>query len=146
METSYIGKSIPRVDSAEKVTGRAIYSADLDFAGMLSGAALRSPYPHARILEIDVSEARKIPGVQAVVTEKDFPGKAVDMLENVLVAAKNKGVKRLDKQAVAGLAEHELNVKVAEATGGVVINQSGTANAASCAARALCCKSRRSWP
>lgn len=73
METSYIGKSIPRVDSAEKVTGRAIYSADLDFAGMLVGAALRSPYPHARVLEIDVSEARKIPGVQAVVTGKDFP-------------------------------------------------------------------------
>ncbi len=73
MKTSYIGARVPRVDANDKVTGQAVYGFDVDLPGMLYGAVLRSPLPHARILEIDASEAMKVPGVRAVVTGRDFP-------------------------------------------------------------------------
>ena len=73
MESQYVGKPVPRLDALEKVTGRAIYSVDVDLPGILHGAILRSPRPHARILDMDVSEARGMPGVRAVVTGKDVP-------------------------------------------------------------------------
>jgi CO/xanthine dehydrogenase Mo-binding subunit len=73
METHYIGKSIPRLDALEKVTGQAVYTVDVELPGMLHAAVLRSDRPHARILDIDVSGARTVPGVKAVVIGKDFP-------------------------------------------------------------------------
>jgi CO/xanthine dehydrogenase Mo-binding subunit len=73
METQYVGKWISRVDGYDKVTGHAVYGFDVDFPGMLFGEALRSPFAHAKIMEIDVSEARRSPGVKAIVTGKDFP-------------------------------------------------------------------------
>ena len=73
MKTNYVGKSVPRVDALEKVTGQAIYCVDVELPGMLYGATLRSPLAHARIIEIDTSEATRVPGVKAVVTGKDFP-------------------------------------------------------------------------
>ena len=73
METQYVGKWISRVDGYDKVTGHAIYGFDVDLPGMLFGEALRSPFAHAKIMEIDVSEARRFPGVKAIVTGKDFP-------------------------------------------------------------------------
>jgi CO/xanthine dehydrogenase Mo-binding subunit len=69
-----IGTSVPRIEGPEKVTGRAHYAADIDLPGMLWGKVLRSPYPHARILGIDASEAWRVPGVRAVVTGLDIPG------------------------------------------------------------------------
>jgi carbon-monoxide dehydrogenase large subunit len=57
----------------DKVTGHAIYGVDVALPGMLHGAVVRSPYPHARIVAIDTSAAEKAPGVKAVVTGKDFP-------------------------------------------------------------------------
>ena len=68
-----IGKSVPRMDGREKVTGQAKYSADLDFHNMLYGKILTSPHAHARILAIDTSEAEKLPGVKAVITHRDVP-------------------------------------------------------------------------
>lgn len=73
-EFSVIGKAVPRVDALAKVTGRAVYAADLSLPGMLHGKILRSPYAHAKILNIDTSKAEKLPGVRAIVTGKDFPG------------------------------------------------------------------------
>jgi len=73
-EFSVIGKRVPRVDAREKVTGQAKYAADYSLPGMLWCKLLRSPYPHARILNIDTSRAEKLPGVKAVVTGKDFGG------------------------------------------------------------------------
>ncbi|MDQ7782316.1 MAG: xanthine dehydrogenase family protein molybdopterin-binding subunit, partial [Desulfomonilaceae bacterium] len=72
---AFIGKNMPRVDSKSKVTGQALYTADLKLPRMLTGKILRSPHPHARILDIDVSDALRIPGVKAVVTGKDTLGK-----------------------------------------------------------------------
>jgi 4-hydroxybenzoyl-CoA reductase alpha subunit len=61
------------VDAKPKATGEAKYTADLVRPGMLTGKALRSPYPHARILHIDTERARRVPGVRAVLTAADTP-------------------------------------------------------------------------
>ncbi|MEM7128752.1 MAG: xanthine dehydrogenase family protein molybdopterin-binding subunit [Chloroflexota bacterium] len=68
-----IGSRPVRHDGTDKVTGRAVYGADVRFPGMLHGAVLRSPHAHARILSIDISEAEALPGVHAVVTGQDLP-------------------------------------------------------------------------
>jgi CO/xanthine dehydrogenase Mo-binding subunit len=68
-----IGLSIPRADGAEKVTGRVQYVADIKPKGLLHAKLLRSPHAHARIVKIDVSRARALPGVRAVLTAADIP-------------------------------------------------------------------------
>jgi 4-hydroxybenzoyl-CoA reductase alpha subunit len=73
-EYSLIGKPIPRVDAKAKVTGEAKYAADYSLPDMLWCKLLRSPYPHARILNIDTSRAERVSGVKAIVTGKDFGG------------------------------------------------------------------------
>ncbi|MBI4312266.1 MAG: xanthine dehydrogenase family protein molybdopterin-binding subunit [Chloroflexi bacterium] len=69
----YIGARTRKVDALERVTGRAMYAADIKLPGMLYGKVLRSPHPHARILRIDASKAEALPGVYAVVTAQDLP-------------------------------------------------------------------------
>ena len=70
---SVIGKPLPKPDAVSKVTGRAIYADDMLPARTLHCRILRSPHPHARILSIDTSAARRMPGVQAVITGADLP-------------------------------------------------------------------------
>jgi CO/xanthine dehydrogenase Mo-binding subunit len=65
-----IGKRLPRIGSVDKALGRAKYTGDIVLPGMLYGKILRSPYPHARILNIDTSKAEKVIGVKTVVTGK----------------------------------------------------------------------------
>jgi putative selenate reductase molybdopterin-binding subunit len=72
-EYNVVGRSLPRTDSLEKVTGKAPYAIDMRLSGMVFGEILRSPYPHARIEAIDTFEAEQIPGVLAVYTQKDMP-------------------------------------------------------------------------
>src|SRR5262247_562496 len=66
-----IGAYVPMVDRREKVSGRAKYTADILQPGLLAGRIFRSPYSHAEILAVDVSEAEKLPGVIAIVTGAD---------------------------------------------------------------------------
>ncbi|MFH2002620.1 MAG: molybdopterin cofactor-binding domain-containing protein, partial [Planctomycetota bacterium] len=66
-----VGKSVPRYDAADKVTGRAKYTGDFTFPGMLYGKILTSPVPHARIKSINTKKAKALPGVKAVITGKD---------------------------------------------------------------------------
>src|SRR3954463_15435441 len=61
----FIGKSHPRIDGHQRVTGSARYTYDIRLSGMLYAAVLRSPYPHARVLNVDAAEALKLPGVRA---------------------------------------------------------------------------------
>jgi len=68
-----IGSRPLRPDGIDKVTGRAVYGADVKLPGMLYGKTLRSPHAHARILSIDVSAALALSGVRAVVTAQDLP-------------------------------------------------------------------------
>jgi len=61
----------PRVDAVDKATGKALYTDDLKRPTMLTGAILHSPVAHARILNIDTSRAERLPGVKAVVTNRE---------------------------------------------------------------------------
>ena len=70
-----IGQSVRRVDGVPKVKGEFEYASDLRRDGMLWGATLRSPHPHARIVSIDTTAALTAPGVVAVLTHADVPGK-----------------------------------------------------------------------
>ena len=73
MGYSVVGKSVQRVDALAKVTGKAKYTDDFLVKGMLIGKILRSPYAHAMIKRIDVSQAKALPGVEAVITYQDVP-------------------------------------------------------------------------
>jgi xanthine dehydrogenase molybdenum-binding subunit len=70
-----IGRPLLRPDAADKVTGRGVYADDLFVEGMLHARALRSKYPHARLLKVDVRKAKALPGVAAVLTAGDIPGR-----------------------------------------------------------------------
>src|SRR5689334_9886006 len=72
-EFNVVGLAIPRTEGAEKVSGRTIYTADVNLPGTLWAKIVRSPHPHARIRNIDVSEASRLPGVKAIITGRDIP-------------------------------------------------------------------------
>jgi len=72
-ELNVIGKSVQRPDAHDKVTGGKHYPVNYSLPGMLHMKMLRSPYPHAKILGIDTSEAEKLPGVRAVLTPDEVP-------------------------------------------------------------------------
>jgi len=68
-----VGKSLPRVDARDKVTGEALYSGDLTMKDMLYMKILFTDRPHARVISIDTTQAQGAPGVVAVYTAKDVP-------------------------------------------------------------------------
>jgi xanthine dehydrogenase molybdenum-binding subunit len=70
-----ISRALPRPDAVAKVTGAGVYAADLYFEGMLYAKVLRSAYPHARLKRVEVSQAKTMPGVVAVLTAADIPGR-----------------------------------------------------------------------
>jgi CO/xanthine dehydrogenase Mo-binding subunit len=72
--TQVVGRPTPRVEGAQKVTGKAQYSADLKLPDTLWGRCLRSPIPYGRIKRIDTSQALSVPGVKAVITGQDVAG------------------------------------------------------------------------
>jgi len=73
-ELSYVGKSLRRKDGPDKVTGKAVYTQDVKLPNTLVGRILRSPHAHARILRVDTSRAKALPGVKAVITVEDTKG------------------------------------------------------------------------
>jgi len=72
-EVKGVGLAIPRPDGPEKVTGQVQYVADIKPKGMLHAKLLRSPHAHAKIVKIDATRARALPGVRAVLTARDIP-------------------------------------------------------------------------
>ncbi len=72
-ESGLIGQRVLPQDAREKASGQIRYLPDMAFPGLLVGKVLRSPHPHARIRRIDVSKARRVPGVRAVVTRENSP-------------------------------------------------------------------------
>jgi CO/xanthine dehydrogenase Mo-binding subunit len=88
MKTSVIGRVLGRVEGESKVTGSSVYSADIMRPGALWAGFLRSPYPHARVMKIDASRARRLPGVKAVITGND-------------VSPRLEGVALMDKPVLA---------------------------------------------
>lgn len=98
----YIGQSIPRIESWEKVTGTARYVHDMVLPGMLYGKILTSPHAHARIVSIDTSEAEKLPGVKAVLVGSELPYKqGLYMIDKDILA---KGKVRYYGEPVAAVA------------------------------------------
>jgi CO/xanthine dehydrogenase Mo-binding subunit len=69
-----VGTNVEMVGARAKVSGAASYIADMEFPGQLYAKALRSPYPHAKLIRIDASKAVALPGVRAVVTRDDLAG------------------------------------------------------------------------
>ena len=70
--TSVVGRPEMKVDAVKLAKGKPAFTADIDMPGMLCASMLTSPYAHARIRDIDVSQARALPGVHAVLTYKDI--------------------------------------------------------------------------
>lgn len=92
-----VGQPVIRKDALSKALGTAEYTGDMEVRGMLYGKALRSRYPHARILSIDTGAARALPGVRAVLTARDIPG------ENAFgLAIKDQPVLAADKVRMMG--------------------------------------------
>jgi CO/xanthine dehydrogenase Mo-binding subunit len=117
----WVGTRPIRPDGIPKVTGRALYGADMKMAGMLYGRILRSPHAHARIKSIDTSKAEKLPGVKAVVTAADFPNQKFEYIGPERVAVNFWHVTRnimarektlYEGHAVAGVAA--INPRIAE--------------------------------
>lgn len=101
-KTDLVGQSIPRLDGPDKVTGRALYAADLRLPGMLFARVVRSPHAHALLGTIDAAAALAEPGVVAVLTAADFGGKnsfgSRDVLDRPVLA---EGKVRFVGEAVA---------------------------------------------
>ncbi|MDP2728759.1 MAG: xanthine dehydrogenase family protein molybdopterin-binding subunit, partial [Dehalococcoidia bacterium] len=72
-QLTLIGSRFPRLDARRKASGEAKYGADVSLHGLLYGAVLRSPLPHARVLHVDASKAERLPGVKAVLIPQDVP-------------------------------------------------------------------------
>ena len=72
MSTDFVGTSVKRLEDEALLTGRGRYVDDLDMPGLLEAAFVRSPHPHARIVSIDTTAARGLPGVRAVFTHEDL--------------------------------------------------------------------------
>jgi len=100
-----IGQPAGHIEGPAKVTGRALYTADIMLPGMLWGKCLRSPFPHARILSIDVVQARQLPGVHAVLTGADLPEVRIGrFLLDIPVLARER-VRFIGEKVVAVAAE-----------------------------------------
>lgn len=72
-ELAYVGQRVKRVDAFDKVTGKGKYVGDIKMEGMLYGKILRSPVAHGIVKKIDVTKAKALPGVVAVITYEDVP-------------------------------------------------------------------------
>lgn len=97
---------LARVDGLAKATGAAIYAADVQRPGMLAAAVVRSPYPSARIVAVDTSAARALPGVHAVLTGADVGGALFGRrVRDVPILAQ--GVVRFAGEAVVAVAAED---------------------------------------
>lgn len=101
-EFRHIGKSPDRSEALEKVTGRAMYVHDMELPGMLYAKVLHSPHARARIISIDISAAKALPGVKAVLTGKDSPYLVgLYMVDKCIIA---KDIVRYQGEVVAAVA------------------------------------------
>jgi CO/xanthine dehydrogenase Mo-binding subunit len=101
-----VGRSVTRVQSADKVSGRAVYVDDIVRPGMLHTALVLSPYPNAQILTIDTDAAAKAPGVRCILTGADFPHRFGGFIHDEVVLAS--GRVRYAGEPVAAIAADTL--------------------------------------
>jgi len=103
---SYVGKGVPRLDAVEKVTGAALYTADLQFQKLLYVRILKSPYAHAKIVRIDTSKAEQLPGVHAILTGEETPYRFGIYMSDKYVLA-HKKVRHVGEPVAAVAADSE---------------------------------------
>src|SRR4030042_2939266 len=117
-EFSFVGKPTAKLDAPSKVTGQAVYGHDMRLPRMLYGSILRSEYPHARILNIDTSRAKALPGVKAVLTAKDIPEIKIGWARDhpVLKAGKVRSIR--DEIAAVAAVDEETGKGAQEMIGG----------------------------
>ncbi|MFQ5915097.1 MAG: xanthine dehydrogenase family protein molybdopterin-binding subunit [Nitrospinota bacterium] len=104
VEPVIVGGSPPKTDAIDKAAGAALYADDYREPGQFHVMALRSPHAHARILRIDTSKARRLPGVADIVTAADIPGQnrvGITVLDRPVLA---EGKVRFVGEAVAAVA------------------------------------------
>ncbi len=107
-DLSVVGKSIPRLEGASKLTGQLKYASDFKLPGMLYGKILTSPHPHARILDIDTSRAQALPGVVTLTTYKDAPNVLFGgIYKDARIFAKDKV--RYQGESIAAVAAKDLS-------------------------------------
>lgn len=99
-----VGTNPTRQDGVDKVTGRALYGADMNLPGMIYGKILRSPHAHARVLSIDTSKAEAHPDVRAIATFKDFPDPGSVKQENAMGVSLSENLLANDKVYYKGHA------------------------------------------
>ncbi len=83
IENPSVGTNTVRPDGVDKVTGRAIYGADVRLPNMTYGRVKRSPHAHALIKSIDITKALALPGVLSIVTSEDFPPPVEAILQTI---------------------------------------------------------------
>ena len=106
---SSIGKPAPRIEGLQKVSGKALYTADNLFPGTIWGKVLRSPYPHAHIVRVDTSRAKSQPGVLAVLTAADIPNVLTGRrLRDMPMLARNRA--RFIGEKIAVVAAEDRNI------------------------------------
>src|SRR4030095_4716994 len=108
MAYKFVGKAIPRLEGAEKISGSVRYAADFEIPGSLWAKMLRSPYPHARIVKIDTSRAARLPGVRVVISGSDIPA--------VMTGLRMKDMPRLASERVRFVGEPVAAVAADSAT------------------------------
>ncbi|MFO8091020.1 MAG: hypothetical protein R6U13_14365, partial [Desulfatiglandaceae bacterium] len=107
-EYLYVGKNTPRTIEADKVTGKAIYIDDFKRPGMLYGKILYSRYAHAKIVHVDASKARALPGVKAVLTGEDIPDVRVGFIKDQRVLKMDKVRQFRDEVAAVAAVSPEI--------------------------------------
>ena len=101
VKNKLVGQNYVTPDMIAKVTGKAKYAEDYRKEGMLFARLLCSPYPHARVKSIDMSAAKAMPGVKAIVTMDDLPAPADSMTDlGVIIKANKRGERGLAMEAV----------------------------------------------
>ena len=109
-----VGKRVPKLDAVDKATGRVKYIQDLKVPGMLYGKILYSKYAHAKIVKVDTSRAKELPGVLAVLTGEDVPEIRMGVYKDNLPLKKEKVCSFRDEVAAVAattpeIAEEALN-------------------------------------
>lgn len=109
MELRVVGRPMGRIEGPDKVGGRTLYTADVQLPRMVWGKCLRSPYPHARILRIDTSRAKRLKGVLSVLTAEELPPIRVGLrLLDIPILAQGKV--RFAGEKVAAVAAKEPDI------------------------------------
>jgi len=103
-ELKYVGKTFERSDAVKKVTGALEFVDDMHFQRMLYAQCVRSPYAHAKIISVDMSEALKLPGVRAAICGDEYPNRAGLYLEDRYFMAKPGDTAKYMGEAVAAVA------------------------------------------